>query len=362
MSTDKTPDQIKKSSVPQRGALQVSVSPDTGIISAGSNFSIAISISNPFDVPITIGSVSTLLPVDLYDTVLTSRVAERQMAEQRLQAVREKLILQIGKKTSEQVDTGKEALQHIRRFVFSSLPFFPVDVARDFTSTAIARASETDNSEESIKQHINTETKIIGELERIEEKEIASEDAIMSKLNDLQKLIQDQFKQRYEQNIEQPVTLFPGDSVTKVFNLRTRQSLAFRPTSYNLNILVSYKVENTKHSQTVSYSLNIHSGISAVIIGAAIGSVFGVLANNPTLPRIWEEIPLKFLPSLIVSIFAVIAFARKEGVQPIIAIQDIWGGLFMGFLIGYTGPEVFGNLFGGINRIIPIQPTFTPVP
>src|SRR5262245_30466641 len=153
MSSDKTPDTTKKSLVPQRGALQVSVSPNTSIISAGSNFSIAVSISNPFDIPITIGSVSTLLPVDLCDTVLASKVAERQRAEQRLEATREKLLKQIGEKSLEQATTKKETLQHVRNSIFSSLPFFPIDASRDLASTAIARASEVDSTQESIKQY-----------------------------------------------------------------------------------------------------------------------------------------------------------------------------------------------------------------
>jgi hypothetical protein len=50
---------------------------------------------------------------------------------------------------------------------------------------------------------------------------------------------------------------------------------------------------------------------------------------------------------MILSSMVVVAFARKSGVQKIISIEDFYGGLFLGFLIGFSGPEYAINLITG---------------
>jgi hypothetical protein len=56
-----------------------------------------------------------------------------------------------------------------------------------------------------------------------------------------------------------------------------------------------------------------------------------------------ENVPIILL-SVILSVLAVIALSRKTGAQQLITIQDIWGGVFIGFLVGYFGNVVFDNL------------------
>ena len=41
---------------------------------------------------------------------------------------------------------------------------------------------------------------------------------------------------------------------------------------------------------------------------------------------------------------AVVLFARKKDVQPLIAIEDFWGGIAIGFLVAYSGPQLIKNL------------------
>jgi hypothetical protein len=42
----------------------------------------------------------------------------------------------------------------------------------------------------------------------------------------------------------------------------------------------------------------------------------------------------------------VVAFARKRDTQPILSIEDFWGGLFIGAMTGYTGKSA-------LNQILP---------
>jgi hypothetical protein len=40
---------------------------------------------------------------------------------------------------------------------------------------------------------------------------------------------------------------------------------------------------------------------------------------------------------MMISGIVVVAFARKKDAQPILSVEDFWGGVFVGFLVGYTG-------------------------
>lgn len=362
MATENGTAVVTLEKTPQRGALQVLVMPNTAIISAGNSFSVAVSIINPFDIPITVRSVSTLLPVDLYDIALASRLREKMQAEQKLNSIREDFLRQIGKQSTSPTYTKEGMLRPVLKSLFSLMPTLPVAILTNVASTAVARVSEAELRQGALKQYADAAFKLFAESKPIEDLSDEEDEEIDKRVTSLLKPLQKQFAEQYEKEIEQPITLQPGDSVTKVFTLRTRHGITFRPTSYQLNIQISYDVDKVKHSQTIPYSLNIQSSITAVIIGAAIGSLFGVLANNTSILSWSLETTLpKFLLALILSAFTVIAFVRKEGVQPVIAIQDIWGGLLIGFLIGYTGPQVFGSIFGNPNTPISTPtPTLTP--
>ncbi|NEQ77883.1 MAG: hypothetical protein F6K24_29775 [Okeania sp. SIO2D1] len=40
----------------------------------------------------------------------------------------------------------------------------------------------------------------------------------------------------------------------------------------------------------------------------------------------------------------IVAFARKSNVQQVVSVKDFWGGIFTGFLVGYTGEEFVKSL------------------
>ena len=53
-----------ENNIPSRGSLKYKVNNSTQWIEAGKEYSISVSIVNTFDVPVTIKSVSTKLPVE----------------------------------------------------------------------------------------------------------------------------------------------------------------------------------------------------------------------------------------------------------------------------------------------------------
>jgi len=184
------------------------------------------------------------------------------------------------------------------------------------------------------------------EQPRVETTTAVSTEEINRKVSDLIAPLEEQLKRNLEQVSTQERHLQPGNSDTWVFTLRTKLGVRFRPASYSQDIAIDYEVDGKTHFQSVTYSLDIQASLTSVIIGAILGAVAGVVANKPNLPG-WDlSIVAAFISAVLLSVFAVIAFARKDGVQPIVAIQDIWGGLLVGFLVGYSGVQVLGNLFG----------------
>jgi hypothetical protein len=57
---------------------------------------------------------------------------------------------------------------------------------------------------------------------------------------------------------------------------------------------------------------------------------------------------LSFLISIVLAVLlsaiAIIFMARKSDAQPFISVEDFWGGLLIGFLVGYTGTSFFSEL------------------
>jgi hypothetical protein len=73
------------------------------------------------------------------------------------------------------------------------------------------------------------------------------------------------------------------------------------------------------------------------VLGGAIGGVARLINALQTGNANAQTQMLSLLLALILSAITVVSFARKSGVQQIVSIEDFWGGLFLGFLIGFFG-------------------------
>ena len=52
--------------------------------------------------------------------------------------------------------------------------------------------------------------------------------------------------------------------------------------------------------------------------------------------------------AMILSGVAVVFIARKSDAQSFVTVEDFWGGLLIGFFVGYTGSSFFAKLTGAI--------------
>lgn len=96
-----------------------------------------------------------------------------------------------------------------------------------------------------------------------------------------------------------------------------------------------------------AFPLNIASTLLAAVIGAVNGAALGaVLRRLTTVP---DETSLSMVTAIVAAVLAriavVIAFARKSSVQPIVSIEEFWGGALIGVSVGYLRFDQFLHLF-----------------
>ncbi len=136
----------------------------------------------------------------------------------------------------------------------------------------------------------------------------------------------------------QPILLQPDDSIIKQFVFKTKSRWLFTPIALNLEIQVKYGVDYREHLDTVRSELTIQADLMAILAGAILGGITGY-AVRFTLAEPKPDPSAGFLLAIILSAMVVVAFARKSGVQKIVTIEDFFGGLFLGFVVGYSDPE-----------------------
>jgi hypothetical protein len=264
-----------------RGSLRTDISTSSPELQAGTCFSLFVKVTNPFDVPIVLQRVTSIVPVEFIDVELKSREKRKKQSR-------------------------------------------PAD-APEVPESAYAPRNPPLQSERMV---------------------VAS-------------IVPALFPMRLDHN-EDPdhpgeappcaCLLQPGDATVTSFTLSTNRAILFLPASYELPILVEYKIEGTPHRDSFRYKLNVRGPLRAVIAGAVCGALLGSLLHvlldeketvklqDPQMMHLalvgWA---VGIIANLLMSILLVVAFARKREAQPLITVEDFWGGCFLGALAAYGG-------------------------
>ena len=327
------PSERLASSPTSRGDLQTQVSASKPTCIAGQEFSVFVVINNPFEVPLVLYSVETQIPVDLVDVVSQQQYRTLLAEDPSFKRAQNSLWANIMRVT---LDTWKMNLRMM------TVP--ESRIARAVT------ASELDSRRQeqlAINMTMNitsmSEAQVIGaQIDKYYPIDINIESASPQQIDDVLWRLES-----YKKGLI-PVVLQPGDSVVHQFIFRTKSWLFFTPLAHTLQIQIRYKVDNRDHLDSTRFDLTIQAAITATIVGSVIGGAVGAIArllsdmirtgtvNVSTqvfgLPQL-----LSLLLAVILSALTVVSFARKSGVQQIISVEDFWGGLFLGFLIGFLG-------------------------
>lgn len=307
-----------KTQVPVRGSLRLIVNTSSPQVTAGSDFSIFVVIQNPFDVPITIHQVQTHIPVELIDV----NGLRLDLAKHEKESISPSFFRNILESVKYKMTTSK---------IYSGVA---MAVGTDFDPRADREFVQTSQSVGKMAEGAS----IIGVQFSFPENPTGEDlDRIFRRISD------------YKQGLI-PVQLQPGDSIIRQFVLKTRHWLFFTPLTHRFQIQVNYTGDGVDHNDTIAYEQSIRSTMSAMAIGSACGAILGTLLKSLSSSPVTSASDGSILKALIVSVLAafavVIAFARKSTAQPIISVEDFWGGAFIGFTVGYLGFNQFSSLFG----------------
>jgi ABC-type Fe3+-siderophore transport system permease subunit len=367
---------------PTRGALSVEVSTSEPVVTAASEFSIFVIIRNPYNVPITVHSVQTHIPMELVDTIWERRLLQGVVERRRNDLLRvSPLFRRLGVHTSywwgdllrtlrpptgpriaEAVSTdvealagpgrqsgtsitiGNEAEMHGVILVPEAAGASDVTIGGKFHEDAAIVVGNAPNIERAIAARIGA-LKDLRELAARVQGLDGVEETDREVFN---KLLETSALQHQPPDVgfdpRSPLTLQPGDAVVKQFVLRARRWLLFTPIAYTFQIQIRYLVDGTQHFATVPFSLDIRAALNSTLIGSALGGIVGAWVQ--ALSRKDAADPATILVAAVFSAMAVVAFARKASAQQIVSVEDFWGGLFIGFLVGYLGEGFFRKLIG----------------
>jgi hypothetical protein len=163
------------------------------------------------------------------------------------------------------------------------------------------------------------------------------------------------------------VVVPPSSTAVYTVLLNVKRSLIFPPSSYTLQFSVNFSFERPDTSRaitqgfreslmtnTVSYEIAIRPSVYSLIGGAAIGRISGSVAR---LLKLTGQFDLSVITwsgglssgftialAVILSAVSIIFVTRKSEAQSFISVEDFWGGLLIGFFVGYTGTEFFSDL------------------
>jgi len=146
-------------------------------------------------------------------------------------------------------------------------------------------------------------------------------------------------------------TVSPGESQSYSFRALMPQWLFISGGQLTFQGTVSYIHGVEHHTSVFEVSFPYRPPLRAITIGAVIGSFLGTAARilKDSGPAALHEKPSEALTAavlaVILSIIGVVYSSRRSNdVQPVLTVEDVWGGMILGFLIGYLGHEFFQKI------------------
>jgi hypothetical protein len=138
--------------------------------------------------------------------------------------------------------------------------------------------------------------------------------------------------------------------VVRQFRLRTREWLLFTPLAHTFQIQATYSIDGADHTTTVPYEAQIQARTSAITIGGLAGALLGTLLKVlSTSGNSFSSVISALAVAALATVAVVIAFARKTNAQPLVSVEDFWGGVVIGFSVGFFGFQEFTQLFPGAS-------------
>ncbi|TQK80172.1 hypothetical protein FB563_7348 [Streptomyces puniciscabiei] len=331
---------------------------------SGTDFTLYLHIKNPFAVPVWVKSVVLSLPTQLYwrspdaETRKASREKHVQAERSTLERVietRNQRILEItqelsrlpadaGEQTARLLDVMRTLLDENSRDVDLLAGQGNARVRADGSSTVNLHSPRTRNL--TVEAHRESTINVY----------------------DIRPVEEEPERVPLTGSLPPGAALEPGCTDVQTIRLGTRRNPLFLPARYHLQLTVIYTVEpprdpaadtaaDSPHqrvfSNTTSFTVPVKAALWKVMSGGVIGGFLGGVGRalqqtrHPgALIETARLLPLigALLLAVILSGVAIIFSARKSDAQSFVTVEDFWGGLLVGFLIGYSGTAAFSDI------------------
>lgn len=370
-----------------RGLLDISVALSTRNITAGDQFALFVLVKNPFDKPVWIHRVHVSLPSELKlagaKKIQKSRdeVEEFERVRKRQEAERRKL--------EEKIDKLKGSFVDILEHLKSRKDFKPEDgestleTIKDKINSLEEKLFEFDRAN---RANVHVEHGSIGKLKIVSNHanvHLEGEKESPVAIRDLSIYDPESFREEHaqartielESSLPANAALQPGSTVVYTAVLCVEKSLIFTPSQYRLQFNVNYCFYSTAKleaqsvdaeekvifTNTVAHELSIRPSVYSVLTGSMIGGAIGAIAKllHTPMDRLTTFSLIDgvgFFVTVIISVIlsgiSIIFMARKSDAQSFVSVEDFWGGILIGFLVGYTGTAFFEQLTGIENPTI----------
>jgi hypothetical protein len=137
-----------------------------------------------------------------------------------------------------------------------------------------------------------------------------------------------------------------NDKFRADFNLQVGNTVGFkpRPDNYTISGEVTYLFNNTEYHKQINFDVSVFPSLAGMLCGTLLGSFLGTMTRNV------NNITIRLIPivlvNLILAFIVGIVLMRKKDVQPFLTVEDFWGGTLLGFLVGFSGLQMFQQITG----------------
>lgn len=330
------------------GLLDLSVDLSVPEVFSGTEFTLYLHVKNPFAFPIWVKSVELALPTQLVgrpsggDMTLRHSNARllRREAQRKLRGVAE-LENQIQKDLSQAHEHLREELA-ARRLAY----------ARDLDRLAGLGEGAIVEAENEAEVHI--------EQARSSRIALRAQNSSVVHVESYQDLREPE-RVPLLGSLPEKAALQPGSTDVWTIRLGSKRSPFFIPARYRLQLTVVYGLDvpsegtvSALHANTVTTTVPVRAALWTVLLGGITGGALGSLSRSlqsaVTIGTVFGNRLGTTLGSLLLALLlsgaAVVFSARKAEAQNFITVEDFWGGVVVGFLIGYSGTAAFAQLTG----------------
>ncbi|MGW5063581.1 hypothetical protein ACWEQ2_40985 [Streptomyces sp. NPDC004096] len=361
---------ITESSEPssQLGLLDLTVDLSVPQVYSGTDFTVYLHVKNPFAVPVWIDAVELSLPTQLFWRIpespedrdpdaLPTAEADALREAIRARVARRNALLQDRKGLD---PTDHDARDRINEEIWELRDENELDLQRLHGGTG---QLHLDASGESI-------VNLHGSAQQVHIKARGE-----STVNVYDPLAKDRERVPLVGSLPPGAALEPGCTDVWTIRLGTSRSPFFIPASYRLQITVIYgltpapgtigpdalpngqgneparrRVFSNTTSLTVPLKAALWNVMSGGALGGAVGSAGRSLQDAHSVSPLFHHYLGTAIGSLVLAVIlstaAIVFAARKSEAQSFITVEDFWGGVLIGFLIGYSGTAAFTELTG----------------